>query len=93
MSADSLPSDLYQAVCAFNTDLLAQTAGGRTLLVQRLTELVRVGAGQRRAVQRKVQGSATQCTAAQASSCLLWSLPCDAAAAANYLHSMCEVAA
>lgn len=41
MSADSLPAELYQVICAFNADLLSQSAGGRTLLVQRLSELVR----------------------------------------------------
>ena len=44
MSADSLPPELYQALCAFNAELLSHSAGGRTLLVQRLAELIRVGA-------------------------------------------------
>ena len=42
MSADSLPAELYQAVCSFNADLLSASLGGRMLLVQRLAELVRV---------------------------------------------------
>lgn len=41
MSADSLPADLYQAICAFNSDLLSQSVGGRTLLISRLAELLR----------------------------------------------------
>jgi hypothetical protein len=64
MSADSLPAELYQAICAFNSDLLAQSAGGRTLLVQRLAELVRVRAVQTIAVQRSAEQSrAAQCSA------------------------------
>lgn len=45
MSADSLSPEVYQVICAFNSDLLSQAVGGRTLLVQRLAELVRVRAG------------------------------------------------
>lgn len=45
MSGDSLPPELYAVVCAFNADLLSQSLGGRTLLVQRLVELVRVSGG------------------------------------------------
>lgn len=41
MSAESLPADLYRSVCAFNADLLSQSLGGRTMLVQRLAELLR----------------------------------------------------
>ena len=43
MSGDSLPPELYAVICAFNADLLSHSLGGRTLLVQRLVELVRVG--------------------------------------------------
>ena len=46
MSGDSLPPELYAVICAFNADLLSQSVGGRTLLVQRLVELVRVRAAQ-----------------------------------------------
>jgi len=42
MSGDSLPPELYAVICAFNADLLSQSLGGRTMLVQRLVELVRV---------------------------------------------------
>ena len=42
MSSGSLPPELYAVICAFNADLLSQSLGGRTLLVQRLAELVRV---------------------------------------------------
>ncbi len=42
MLADSLPAELYRTICAFNADLLSQSLGGRTLLVQRLAELLRV---------------------------------------------------
>lgn len=45
MSAESLPGELYQVICAFNADLLSHAVGGRTVLVQRLTELVRVRGG------------------------------------------------
>ncbi|KAL4441042.1 hypothetical protein ABPG77_010473 [Micractinium sp. CCAP 211/92] len=41
MLADSLPAELYRTICAFNADLLSQSLGGRTLLVQRLAELLR----------------------------------------------------
>ncbi|KAL4457392.1 hypothetical protein ABPG75_012257 [Micractinium tetrahymenae] len=41
MLADSLPAELYHTICAFNADLLSQSLGGRTQLVQRLAELVR----------------------------------------------------
>ncbi|KAI7838926.1 hypothetical protein COHA_007288, partial [Chlorella ohadii] len=44
MSCDSLPPELYRlyaVICAFNADLLSQSLGGRTMLVQRLVELVR----------------------------------------------------
>ncbi len=42
MSGDSLPPELYAVICAFNADLLSQSLGDRTMLVQRLVELVRV---------------------------------------------------
>lgn len=42
MLADSLPPELYRTICTFNADLLSQSLGGRTMLVQRLAELVRV---------------------------------------------------
>ena len=82
MSADSLPAELYQAICAFNSDLLAQSAGGRTLLVQRLAELVRVRAVQTIAVQRSAeQRSAVRCIPGLLLPPLAAAV-CDAAAAA-----------
>jgi hypothetical protein len=43
MSTESLPSELYAAICDFNADLLAAAGSdGRSLLLKRLAELVRV---------------------------------------------------
>ncbi|KAL4853554.1 Nuclear pore complex protein NUP205 [Chlorella vulgaris] len=41
MSADSLPRGLYQAICNFNCELLSHSVSDRTLVIQRLTDLIR----------------------------------------------------
>lgn len=45
LSAGSLPPELYSLVAAFNAELLGLERDGRTLLVARLVELIRVRQG------------------------------------------------
>lgn len=43
LSMASVPQELFQLVCAYNRDLLGLEREGRTVLVERLVELIRVG--------------------------------------------------